>query len=63
MKVALHKEAERELRDESRSAIEYDDAIPPKDTDEDDLQEEGTRKKNLKSLKTSMMSKKVVSTF
>ena len=63
MKEQVDKEIEAVNRGGTRDSINFDDAIPNSEIGSDEEEQEEKRKKNMKSLKGSIMSKKVVSTF
>ena len=63
MKEQVDKEIEAVNVGGARQSINLDDAIPKSEIGSDEEEQEEKRKKNMKSLKGSIMSKKVVSTF
>ena len=67
VREVMQMQVERELcvisGEAERKTINIEEAIPTEDVDSEDESEEVNTKKNLKSLKGSIVSKKVLSVF
>ena len=67
VREVMQEQVERELLvvrgDASRETINIDDAIPINNLEDEEEVDEENKKRNMKSLKGSIMSKKVLSVF